>query len=118
MGEIIPDEVLDILPLSRPPKAAVGWRPLVALNDENRLVALRLADGETVAGGMTRRFALYGYPVTFWTWDPRFARVSQFIPGERPRVLAGRVEAVAWASVDGLDDWPVLLLTRETESGS
>ena len=51
-----------------------------------------------VDGWMTRRFAIYGCPVTWWTWDPRFARVSQFVPGVTPVVLAGCVEALAWCA--------------------
>lgn len=48
-----------------------------------------------VEGWMSRRF-LGGKP-TFWTWDARFCRVSEFLPGVMPVVLAGCVEPVAWA---------------------
>lgn len=75
------------------------WRgPMSTLTDENRTVRLLLACGAVVEGWMSRRFL---GRATFWTWDPRFARITNFIVGETPRILPAVVEPVAWAETEG-----------------
>lgn len=70
------------------------WRnDLSQLTDEGRAVQLLLAGGVVVEGWMTRRFL--GRP-TYWTWDPRFSRVS-WLPGEDAPLLPSCVEPIAWA---------------------
>jgi hypothetical protein len=73
-------------------------RPMFTLTEENRTVQLLLACGAVVEGWMSRRFL---GRATFWTWDPRFARISNFIVGETPRILPGAVEPVAWIETEG-----------------
>lgn len=75
------------------------WRgPISTLTDENRAVRLLLACGAVVEGWMSRRFL---GRATFWTWDPRFARITNFLVGETPRILPGVVEPVAWTELEG-----------------
>lgn len=78
----------------------VAWRwRMDALTQPHVSVWLLLRDGAVVEGWMTRRFL--GRP-TFWTWEPRFCSVSQFLPGVKTVVLAGCVEPVAWAEMPKL----------------
>jgi hypothetical protein len=75
------------------------WRgPISTLTDENRAVRLLLACGAVVEGWMSRRFL---GRATFWTWDPPFARITNFLVGETPRILPGVVEPVAWTELEG-----------------
>lgn len=80
-------------------RANALWRgPISTLTDENRAVRLLLACGAVVEGWMSRRFL---GRATFWTWDPPFARITNFLVGETPRILPGVVEPVAWTELEG-----------------
>lgn len=79
----------------------VLYVPIEALTDEGRVVLLLLGGGAVVEGWMSRRFV--AGRATYWTWDARCCRVSQFLPGVDPVVLAGCVEPVAWSEIP--DGW-------------
>lgn len=73
-----------------------GWSNPALLPDEHRTVYLLLPDNVVVKGWMTRQFLGC---VTWWTWDPRLARVSIFAPGIEPRILPRCVEPLAWCEI-------------------
>lgn len=75
--------------------------PMDTLTEPNRTVLFLLAGGTVVEGWMSRHFERALGRVTYWTWDPAFCTVSQFLSGVAPVVMAGCVEPVAWAPLPG-----------------
>ena len=78
------------------------WCTNLWLVEPHTLVKLLMPGSVVVEGWMSRNF-LGGKP-TFWTWDERFARISQVqptFPGEAVSVLARLVEPMAWAPLVG-----------------
>jgi len=78
------------------------WCTNLWLVEPHTLVKLLLPGSVVVEGWVSRNF-LGGKP-TFWTWDERFARISQVqptFPGEAVSVLARLVEPMAWAPLAG-----------------
>ncbi len=80
-----------------PPIPDSEWRQPETPGFHDRTLYLKMPGFIVVKGWASRRFL---NRVTFWTYDPRFARISQFLPGVEPVVLPACVEPIGWCYAD------------------